>query len=165
MAPLDSICRRLRTFPADRTGDGIRIPLQIERSLLLDQARLAAKCESAHAHKPRTGSLCQLAIGVRSTSRGLSYSNFANQIFAQQSAVSQSEKRSPPPHPVGVKGGLVPTRDTYFYGNCKTKVPNILQMGESLVNRHQQLTIQIVRPLELVAETQPQLLRNSEAGE
>ena len=52
-----------------------------------------------------------------------------------------------PPHPVGVKGGLVPTRNTYFYGNCKAKVPNILQIGESLVNRHQHPTIQIVRPL------------------
>ena len=36
-------------------------------------------------------------------------------------------KKSPPPTSDGREGRLVPPGTLYFYGNCKAKVPNILQ--------------------------------------
>src|SRR5439155_14023975 len=62
---LVAICRRSRTFPSGRTGGGIHTPLQIWRSLLRAQARLAARRVSTHPRKSRNASIRQLAIRVR----------------------------------------------------------------------------------------------------
>ena len=69
---LEFLCRRSRTFPSGRTGDGTHVPLQIWRSLLRAQARLEARPVSTRAHKPHNGSIYHFAIRVRSMPRASS---------------------------------------------------------------------------------------------
>src|SRR6266567_563035 len=84
---LVAICRRSRTFPSGRTEGGIHIPLQILRSLLRAQSRLAARRVSTHARKPRNDSICQLAIRVRFGWLAFSYcrTNVCGEQIAQAS--------------------------------------------------------------------------------
>jgi len=52
-----AICRRWRTFPFDKTADGIRIASQIERFFLLDLARLSAKSVPNPRHESCSASI------------------------------------------------------------------------------------------------------------
>ena len=68
-----AICRRWRTVPCDKTGDGIHIPSQIARSLPFDLSRLAARGVSIRSRKQRSASIRQLAIRVGFGSQASSY--------------------------------------------------------------------------------------------
>lgn len=50
-------------------------------------------------------------------------------------------KKSPPPTPDGHEGAACSPQNTYFYGNCKAKVPNILQNEGMLGEWHQHQSV------------------------
>ena len=112
-----AICRRWRTFPSGRTGDGIHIGSRIERSLLRAQARLAARRVSTHPRKSRNASIRQLAIRVRFGWLAFSYcrTNVCGEQIAQAPTSTDIALAAVHAHSTSFRGRSCASKLVFFY--------------------------------------------------